>query len=249
MLEIPRGTLILSVECPGQTVGPTGALVEGLQTLDRLLAHCGLPATWALAEPSAWRPVLRAGAAPEVAVLGDSSWAGPQASRAMFLRELERRVNPARAAGFEVSSLIVADNAPPDHCDLMYKLGLRSVRGAGPASGHAARNLRFGLWELPATLRFPAAGWFSSWRRARSARRSLAAATATQRPVHLALDGRLLSGGGMFLAQLLDSVFYAAAKRRDAGLLQVQTMAAAATALGRATAGNGASSILRPRAA
>jgi hypothetical protein len=165
------------------------------------------------------------------------------------LRELERRVAPARAAGIDVSSLIVADGGPPDHCDLLYKLGLRSVRGAETVAGNAARNLRFGLWELPASLRFPAKGWFASWRRARAARRLIAAGTSEQRPLHVALDGRLLAAGGVLLAQLLDSVLYSAACQRDRGALQVQTMAGAAAVLGRATVGAASTSILRPRAA
>ncbi len=246
MLDRTRGSLILSVECP-PSAGRSAPL-EGLETLDRLLSHYGLPATWAVAEPAAWFPALRT-APHEVAVLGDASWTSPQAGRAGFLKELERRVAPARAAGLEVSSLIVADGGPPDHCDLLYKLGLRSVRGAEPVAGCAARNLRFGLWELPAALRFPAAGWLASWRRARAARRMIAAGTSEQRPLHVALDGQLLAAGGVLMAQLLDSVLYAAAVQRDQGTLQVQTMAGAAAALGRATLGAASTSILRPRAA
>lgn len=246
MLDSSRGSLILSVECPSGAAGSPPA--EGLETLERLLSHYGLPATWALAEPAAWRPALRT-VPHEVAVLGDASWASPRAGRAGFLRELERRVAPARAAGIDVSSLIVADGGPPDHCDLLYKLGLRSVRGVEPVAGNAARNLRFGLWELPASLRFPANGWFASWRRARTARRLIAAGTLEQRPLHVALDGRLLAAGGALMAQLLDSVLYSAAVQRDQGALQVQTMAGAAAALGRATVAAAATSILRPRAA
>jgi hypothetical protein len=244
MQETSRGTVILSVECSGQ--GTSAASSEALHSLDRLLAHYGLPATWALTDLTAWSPPLRTGAAHEVALLADAAWAGPAATRAVFLRELESRINPARAAGVEVSSLVVAEGPAPDHCDLMYKLGLRCVRG-GEAGAGGARNLRFGLWELPVSLRFPAAGWFASWRRARAAKRTVA--TSFGRPVHLAIDGAELSAGGLMFARLLDGLLISIARQRDAGAVQVQTMAGVARELGRSHVPAGASSILRPRAA
>jgi hypothetical protein len=244
MLETSRGTLIISVECTGQ--GTSVVSSEALHSLDRLLAHYGLPATWAMTDLTAWTPPLRTGAAHEVALLADAAWAGPAATRAVFLRELERLINPARAAGVEVSSLVVADGPAPDHCDLMYKLGLRCVRG-GEASAGGARNLRFGLWELPVSLRFPAAGWLASWRRARAVKRSLVAAAS--RPFHLAISGDQLSNGGLFAGKLLDGLLTSVARQRDRGFVRVQTMAAVARELGRANVQAGASSILRPRAA
>jgi len=243
MQATSRGTVILSVECSGQ--GTSAASSEALHSLDRLLAHYGLPATWALTDLTAWTPPLRTGAAHEVALLADAAWAGPAATRAAFLRELESRINPARAAGVEVSSLVVAEGPAPDHCDLMYKLGLRCVRG-GEAGAGGARNLRFGLWELPVSLRFPAAGWFSSWRRARAAKRSVASSS---RPFHLAIDGAELSAGGVMVGRLLDGLLTSVARQRDAGTVQVRTMAMVARELGRSQVPAGASSILRPRAA
>ena len=59
------------------------------------LARYNLPASWAVADPAvsaATERLLHAGAAHEIAILGDRSWVGREAGRARFARELARRV-------------------------------------------------------------------------------------------------------------------------------------------------------------
>jgi hypothetical protein len=253
MRELSGSVLILSIDWPLPAANSTasGEPQLGGRFAD-LLDFYQLPATWGVSEPplggkSAANP------SQELALLADTAWAGPQVGRSVFHRELERRLGAVRRASLEVTSLIVADGAPPEHCDLMQKLGLKAVRGAQPATTGGdwppPRSLRFGLWELPASLRFPARGWLGSLRLARRARHWIDQAVRTQRPLHIVFDGQRLSEGGLLAMRLADSVLRLAVRRREEGLLRVETMAGAVAQPGPQSGAGSARSILRPRAA
>jgi hypothetical protein len=252
MRELSRGVLILSVDWPAPPkAGPRGAdRLPGGQ-LAELLEFYQLPATWGVVElpPVGWGTATPLA---EPALLADSSWAGPQVGRSAFHRELERRLGAARAANTDITSLIVCDTAPPDHCDLMQKLGLKAVRGVESAVGTdwpPPKSLRFGLYELPAALRFPSGNWLASLRLARRARHWINRAVCRRRPLHLVLDGPRLAEGGVLAMRLADSVLRLAVRRREEGRLSVETMALAAQRLQAPPGPGSATSILRPRAA
>jgi hypothetical protein len=252
MRELSQGVLILSIDWPGPLPAAKSRAADGQPLGDQLatlLDFYRLPATWGVVDPppGPWSVTSQ-----ELALLADASWAGPQTGRSTFHRELERRLKATRAARLEMTSLIVADAAPPEHCDLMQKLGLRAVRGADSPAGAdwpQPRTLRFGLWELPGSLRFPPRGWLASLRLARRASHWIDQAVRTQRPLHLVIDGGMLCAGGALTMRLADSVLRFAARRRDEGRLAVETMSGAVRRLAPPSGPGSATSILRPRAA
>ncbi len=226
-----------------------------------LLAKYHVTATWALADPavSAATERLTPGAGKhEIAILGDRSWVGREAGRSRFARELARRVSRGRAAGFEISSLLLRDAELDDHLDLVLKQGLTAV-ASGTASADrswfASRtaapplSLRFGLWSIPTQGTLPSnrtALWLSNG--LRRVRQSIDAAVAQRGVCHLSINALAVAAKGPSALRSIDRVLKHAEKRRLHSGLYVGTLAATAERLTGGRQSVPARSILRPAA-
>lgn len=152
---------------PGQAT--LTALRKSFAWLGKLLTGLGLPATWNVRDPAASPlrdEISNLELAHEVALLGDATWASPHAGRGLLHRVLSDRLGRARDAGWEISTLALANCPPTDQTDLLLRHGLRVVRSAPPLArvggfnpwkqwfarterAAAPRALRWGLWEVP----------------------------------------------------------------------------------------------------
>ncbi|MCI0332332.1 MAG: hypothetical protein L0228_03780 [Planctomycetes bacterium] len=220
------------------------------QLIDLMDAH-RLPATWAVSDPAhsaATSRILRSGVGHEFAILGDSNWLGPAAGRTRFARELTRRVAQARSAGLSVQTLVPRQSAV-EHIDLIVKQQITAIAGVD-CQAHASRPvampgaLHYGVWELPIVGRMPVQSrWFSHggwsmWRRIRRAARDAAT-------FHLLVDAPAVCDDGHGTQKTIAWLMRRVANWRDRGLVQVETLRAAATRLADVPAVKPQQSILR----
>ncbi len=226
-----------------------------------LLAKYRVAATWALADPAvsaATDRVTHSGAAHEIAILGDRSWVGREAGRTRFARELARRVTRGRAAGFDISTLLLRDAELDDHLDLVVKQGLSAIASGASSvdrswfSGRSAApplSLRFGLWSIPTQATLPGSR-ASLWLGGGSNRvRRLIDAAIVQRGIcHVSINGLAVAAKGPSALHSIERVLRHADKRRAQGTLCLATLAAASQRLTGGRQAAPARSILRPAA-
>ncbi len=162
---LPRGILTISVDVEldveRRGLDQQRSLERVTAQLADLLDEHQMGATWAVADPAvsaATDRLTRSPAAHEIAILGERSWVGREAGRTRFARELARRVTRGRAAGFEISTLLLRDAELDDHLDLAIKQGLTAISSAtlvaqrsrfGGRTVSSPLALRFGLWSIP----------------------------------------------------------------------------------------------------
>jgi hypothetical protein len=201
-----------------------------------LAAKEGIAATWALADPAnspLVRQIVRRNPASEIAVLGDPAWVGYGVGRGHFAGELSRRILAARAEGLAVSTLAVRHASLIEHLDVAVKYGVTAVRNdtcdaARRRDPSSPRPLRYGLWELPATVRLPDAGRLWSGGETWRTRRAIDAAVASGGVCHLVLDGPAWHDAARHNEHVLNAVLQYVAIRRKQGTLVIETLAAAA---------------------
>jgi hypothetical protein len=226
-------------------------LASVTELLFAILNRHKLPATWAVGDPanSAVAALVAGSATPHgLAVLGDRYWIGKTAGRTRFARELARRVTQARRAGIEVVTLVPRVASVAEHIDLVVKNGIQVIvtneeSGQRPAS-QGPRALHYGVWEFSATNRLPMrSSWFPGrvWKLVRSFRRAGKNASTT----HLSIDMAAIEEAGASAIQAVEWLMRRVAKLRDRGLLQVETLAAAAARLSDLPAVTPQRSILR----
>lgn len=196
-----------------------------------------LPVTWAVGDPahSAAAGLVVASDTPHaLALLGDRYWIGKTAGRTRFARELARRVSQARTAGIEAVTLVPRVACVAEHIDLVVKQGIRAVVetvGEGQKrQSTAPRALHYGVWEFAATARLPLqSSWLpgGTWKLSRRIRRA-ANDLAT---VHLMINASAVEEAGRSATKTIDWLMCRVAKLRDRGLVQVETLGAAAARL------------------
>jgi hypothetical protein len=194
-----------------------------------LLSEAAIAATWGFESPPddpTAHSLTERHFAHEIALLGDSDWAGGAAPRARFASELASRATAARASGFDISSLLLTDGDLARDLDVAVKCSLTAVRPRVVGHGDAVpKSLRYGLWRIPAafSLTEPGRGLLRST--AATAIRIINAATTGGQLCHLTIDT-----GSMTTAQerTLRQVFAHIARQRIAGRLVTQTLREAA---------------------
>jgi len=222
-----------------------------------LLEGHRIPATLGRSEPGLadWHTERYCGTVQhEAALLGDSSWIGPEAGRAGFARELGRRVQGAREAGTVIRSLLMRDGPLRGDWDLLVKqeiVGLRDGQLPEPraAAGSDPRIARFGLWEMPVSCCVPtAARWPWGDRGGWAARRAIRRAVARDHSVHIFVDLRFLAEHQMAGLAAIHRTLHLAARLRDAGQLETLTLGDLIAQRRRRTDAAGTRSVLCPAA-
>jgi hypothetical protein len=230
------GVLIVSVDVDSDELRGDLNMQRALNSsgvaLLGVLANHGIAGTWALSDParSLMTERLLGDHLPhELALLGESHWAGPEMGRARFVRELASRVQEAADKGLKLETLALRETHVPHH-DLLVKSGVCALRnrerearanswwpaGRTAAAGHA-QPLRWGLWKVSATWHNFAAGVMSS-------RRGVDRSISTGGLITWVLDGPKLVGGGQSMLRLVDRVLSYAALRREQGALRIETV-------------------------
>lgn len=249
------GQLVVSIDLELENLSHSLAKQKSLDALtSQLVAELGarqMPATFAVADPvlsAATDTITQSAGGHELAVLADATWAGPGAGRERFARELARRFDSARAAGLNVSTLALRHLEMEEHFDLLPKNAISAVR-TDPVSRRGLllppQVLRFGVWQLTASLRLPqSARWWLGGSES-AARGLLKQAVKQGHIVHLLIDApQLLENEGASLRSL-QRTLNLAAKLRDAGELEIATLQSVTANLSRPRHAAALRSILR----
>lgn len=259
MSHVTGGVVVFSLELAlgtNQTaLGQYRQLGQLANQLVTLMDGYGVPATWAIPDPAAHPLVPRlraAGVRHEIALLGESSWIGPDVDRSRTLLELDRRLKEAQQAGLAVTSLVLRKTALTHDVELLARYGLTALRGAiarRKTRTQPPAEKRFGVWYtapdavLPARwLRLPPIGPFGH------AQRLIRRCAHDAGSAHVAVDtSELLQNVRSGLRQL-QRILRAIDSRRQQGQLAVETLAEVARRNARAYRSSPARSILRPAA-
>jgi hypothetical protein len=273
MSPMPQpGALILTFDL-GEAAPSLGRAVQGPQeemaeTLVQMLDRRRLRATWAVADPASCDFAARLICNPkghEIALRADQMWAGHGIGRPRLATELCQRLSRARAIGCTVSTLSLSGVRLDENLDMLVNQGISSLftgntvhqrasttdrRDRGSAVPGRATYLRFGLWQLEPTVRFPSRG---DWMLRGAGVRPAVTAHGPVRPglpVNLvAVDVTALVARGVRGLRLIDRVFRTAAELRDAAGHEIETTREFAQRLARPRQLVPAHSILRGRAA
>jgi hypothetical protein len=227
-------------------------LAQVTEDLFEMLNRHRLPATWAVGDPahSAVAGLVAASEARHgLALLGDHYWIGETAGRTRFARELARRVSQARTAGIEAVTLMPRVAPIAEHIDLVVKQGIRAVvETTGDSSKRqlttGPRALHYGVWEFSATERLPLRStWLpgGGWKLFRKIRRAASEAAT----IHVVIDASAVEEIGRSAINTIERLMQRVAKLRDRGLVQVETLGAAAARLSDLPVATPQRSILR----
>lgn len=262
---LPSAILTLSIDLELDPMRPGRDQPRSLEAITdhllRLLGRYQVPATWAVADPAmsaATELLLAADAGHEIAVLGDATWVGHEAGRMRFGRELARRVSHGRAAGLSISTLALRGAELSDHLDLVVKQDISVVRGDyhDLASGWFSRPviqqpaaLRFGLWEVPASMCLPGnSRWKIGGGGRRRGRKSIDQAIADRGVFHVQINALNLADRGSMAEHALEQILRHATLRQREGAIEIATLANVARRLTGERITAPARSILHPAA-
>jgi hypothetical protein len=256
-----RGRLLISIDLELDVAQRTQAdgprLDEVAGWLVELCRQYQIPATWAVADParSAASDVVLDGCADhEIAILGDPTWVGPYAGRIRFARELARRVLGARDAGFAASTLVLRDVRLQEHFDLLVKYEISAVRSGMTGTCETLqawrpKMLRFGVWHFPVFWKLPGqCRWLPGGGGDFTAHRNIQRAIDNKQVTHLVIDGPQLAHSAISARRVIERVLRAASRRREQGLLAIETVGCFAKRLARRRQATPSRSILRPAA-
>lgn len=234
----------------------------GMDRLIDVITASGLPVTWGVGNSLFGELSERfrsMACEQELAILGDESWLGRSKSRGAIVRVLNSAVESAEAAGFVPKSLLLNRVSLDADFDLLAKHNISLVAcddnatrsqaesTASPEHGSSLRTLRFGVWELPATVRLPRAssrlGLIGG-----GVNRLIDRALARGEVTHVAIDGHAMIDNPAEL-RALERLLERLARHQEQGKLSVQTLSGVASQLGTSPERTSATSILRSPAA
>ena len=263
-VTLPRAILTLSIDLeldPQRRVLNQQRYLEDATVM--LLSAFGrwkVPATWGVADPAISVVTERLAADPanhEIAILGDATWVGREAGRSRFVREIARRTTRGRSASLAISTLLLRSTSLDEHVDIAARHGItcgceaveENPSSLWPARGPKVEALRYGVWSIPAGLRLPGISrWLPSGGGVHLVRGAIDRAIKKTGVCHVRIDSLGLATRGPAALRALDRMLRHADRRRQQGLLAIETVAETARQLSGVRRGVPARSILRPAA-
>jgi hypothetical protein len=228
----PEGLLLVSIDCqPDRHACGDAELIQAARSLADLLGQYRISATWALADPANSplpNQILRLPASQRIALLAEPHWAGEQAGRTRFARELTRRVEAAAASTIPLGTMALRGFELREHLDLLVRHRLAVVRGSGTRASGVGTPLetyceRFGIWQSEATCRFPESRrWLGIFPVA--PKQAVAGGMARKTWTHLLLDVPTLARSSRTAWGRLERCLAFAERQMDAGRLTCVTL-------------------------
>lgn len=238
-----------------QGKGFENRLETATSELLRILENFRIGATWSVADPAisaATGAIVRSKLNHEIAVLGETSWAGPGAGRQRFARELDRRISSAQARGITVSTLTLRNTEIGGNLDLLVQSGIRVLRrGRVPTLTVAIppKELSYqGLLETPLSIQIPTMKRWDWTSGCRKAQQLVESAIHQRGHLHVVIDGANLVTRLERSLQSISKFLAFGVTRQDEQQLQIMTMRAYGERFLAATAAIRSHSILRPAA-
>ena len=162
LFDFPSNTSHTSLRCHRE-------MAKLVDRLSNLVSAQRLAATWALSDPANCchtERILDCQLTQEIAIAADMSWLGSGVQRSAVVRELNGRVEDAQNRSLVISSITLETSQLTNHLDVLIKRKISAIctydgcikgkRTPNKRSGDIIKPLRYGLWNLPATLTFPA---------------------------------------------------------------------------------------------
>ncbi|MBC8350915.1 MAG: hypothetical protein H8E66_02950 [Planctomycetes bacterium] len=157
----------------------------------------------------------------ELAILADSTWAGPNVGRTRFARELASHVKTAKAHGATIRTIALADTELTSNLDLLVKHRISVVRSP-MNTGFQAQSLRFGVWQAPVSFTLPSTGRWQFGGIEWAINRALSRAARSNGLVHLVVG--LESLADPTEAATLERILTTVQRRRNKGSIAPVTM-------------------------
>jgi len=254
--SVGRVVMMISAEPPPAEcrVASYRKLAALIDQLAKFLASVQLPATWGVGDPvhaSVTSLIVTSGIAAgsehEVAILADPGWSGIEAGRPRFAKELMRRVSQARSKGIAATTLLPREVSLNHHIDLVVKQAVTAVWPLSAVAHNPTRtvvpkSLHYGLWEFATSGRLPLP---PGWRAGRRLQKGIRRAADEGAMFQLFIDLPAIAQQGTAAEKTAFQVVQQIAALRRRGIVEVETVAAAACHLSEVPLATPQRSILR----
>jgi hypothetical protein len=248
--NVPQRVTCFSLSLPSRDVVNAATANRLIERYVQLFGEFQIPVIWGLDDLTAHDTIyhLQASQLPhEFALCCDADWTSSTTSSENVRRRLQRHLSTARTAGLDIATLMLRGRMRFDRWDAFVRGGIRMVVSdrVAPADGrekHPIKTLRFGLWEMQASLVLADEG---GRRSGLAMRRQIDRAMTGGGLCHVVL-GELLSADRQSLRPL-ERLLQHVARRRDEGQLQVQTISQIVVQLPSRRSSRCAQSILRSK--
>ncbi len=246
--NVPQRVTCFSIRLPSAKTSSVSVCERMMGRYAELFEEFQMAVSWGLSDLTGdpLVPQLLSGQiSHEIALYPQGDERDSQAGGDLARTDLQRHLSIAKAAGLEITSLMLPGGAPPARLDALVRAGICMVVRDHVATGrrrvrHPIRTLRFGLWEMQASFLFAE----DSGRTGGLAiRRRIDRAMSGGGLCHVVL-GDLVSGDRQSLRSL-ERLLQHVARRRDDGQLQVRTISQIAAQLPHRRSTPAAQSILR----
>ncbi|MDH3716710.1 MAG: hypothetical protein OES79_01190 [Planctomycetota bacterium] len=246
--NVPQCVICFSISLPSRDAINAATRNRVIERYLQLFGEFQIPVSWGLGDLTAHDTVhhLRASDLPhEIALWSDADWTSPTTSSENVRRHLQRQLSTAQTAGLDIATLMLRGGMRFDRWDALVRGGISMVVSDRVASAdrrvkHPIKTLRFGLWEMQASLVLSDEG---GRRSGFVMRRQIDRAMSGGGLCHVVLDD-VLNADRQSL-RTLESLLQHVACRRNDGLLQVQTISQIAVQLPSRRSSRCAQSILR----
>lgn len=268
----PERAVALSIHFSCSPAGENGDKVDDTRSRDasstnierfvELATSSQLPFTWGVDESlygELHQQFAVSVAQQELAILGDASWLGQAKSRGAMVRKLNSAVAVADLSDFTPKSLILQGVSLDADFDLLAKHGINivacdetvgsnagqheSLNQSPPTQASSVRTRRFGVWELPATVRLPQVASRLSLLGG-GVNRQIDRALTKDEVTHIVIDGLAVAENPAELRNV-ERLLERLARQQEQGKLKVHTLSNLASQLGQSRDRTSATSILR----
>lgn len=257
MVATPKmSLLIVSVDLNSaktqQNTNHSSEIRRVASRLVKLFNKYNVPSTWAANDPGRdFQTAMLSSESDghEVALDGRSIWPDANISRANFAGELQRSIDRAHQSDLEIRSVMGVDVAS-ENTDLLVKHDISALKGRKVHAGRsvdwtAPQQIRFGVWDISESARFPfSKSWMRDFGPSRY-KRMVRQASARQMTFHLVVDmERVLESESSHL-HALEGTLDVAARYERMSQIRLTTLSGSVKHLSRRPTKQSARSVLR----
>ena len=243
--------LVISVDVGGAT--PDMAMKHHREITDLsnqivdLFDRFQIAATWAVADPSnefQTDRIVTSRQKHEIAILGDAICPNGAANRSFLLSALRKNLSKAESHNVHVESLVGIE-VSPENTDVLVRSNISALRTKGQTNWSQPQLVRFGLWNVPESCRFPGTrNWLTEFTKMRF-QRMVRTAAARRKSIHLVIDVERIGQSKTAQLKTLEGILSCASRYRDNHELEAKTLGASVHSLTTVPYSQPSKSILR----
>ena len=243
--------LVISVDVGGTT--PETAMKHQREIADLtnqivdLFDRFQVAATWAVADPSnefQTGRIVTSRQKHEIAILGNAICPKGTANRSNLLSQLRRNLLKAESHNVRVESLVGIE-VSPENTDVLVRSNITALRTKGKSNWSQPHLVRFGLWNVPESCRFPGTkNWLTEFTKMRF-QRMVRTAAARRKSVHLVIDVERIRQSKTAQLKTLEGILSCASRYRENQELEAKTLEASVHSLASVPTSPSSKSILK----